>query len=108
MIVEDDYFVADSLAVALAAEGIDVVGPVATVAAALDIVAQPGRIDGAVLDVNLKGETVYPVADALRGRGVPFVFTTGYDASAVARQWPDAVCLEKPVTIRQVLATLFG
>jgi DNA-binding response OmpR family regulator len=107
LVVEDDYYVADSLAVALQAHGIEVLGPVATVAAALDLVAQDGSIDGAVIDVNLRGEMVYPVADALRQRGVRFVFTTGYDASSVARHQPDVVCFEKPVSTTQLLDALF-
>jgi CheY-like chemotaxis protein len=107
LIVEDEYYVADSLRASLEACDIDVIGPVATVKAALSLIAQGERIDGAVLDVNLRGEMVYPVADALRQRGVPFVLTTGYDASSVARQDPDAVCLEKPVSVTQLIHALF-
>lgn len=108
LIVEDDYYVADSLAVALEALGIEVLGPVPTVTAALDLVAQADRIDGAVLDVNLRGELVYPVADALRVRGVPVVFATGYDTSSVTRRDPTALCLEKPVSVAQLIEALFG
>lgn len=107
LVVEDDYYVADSLALALEAHGFEVLGPVATVKAATDLIAQTKQIDGAVLDVNLKGEPVYPVADELRKRGVSFVFTTGYDATSVARHEPDAVCLEKPVSITQLIDALF-
>lgn len=107
LIVEDDYYVADSLALALDAHGIGVLGPVATVKAASDLIAQTERIDGAVLDVNLKGEPVYPIAEELRKRGVRFVFTTGYDAASIARREPDVVCLEKPVSIPQLIHALF-
>ncbi len=108
LVVEDDYYVAHSLAAALEAHGIEVLGPVASVQAASDLIAQAERIDGAVLDINLKGEFVYPLADVLREQGVPFVFTTGYDASSVARQARDAVCFEKPVTTTQLIDALFG
>jgi CheY-like chemotaxis protein len=107
LVVEDDYYVADSLALALEAHDIEVLGPVATVRAASELIAQIGRIDGAVLDVNLKGEAVYPIADALRKRGVRFVFTTGYDAASIARREPDVLCLEKPVSIPQLIHALF-
>jgi len=61
-----------------------VAGSAASVAQALTLVENDGdRLDGAVLDINLGNERVYPVADVLRGRGIPFVFTTGYDAAVV-------------------------
>lgn len=108
LVVEDDYFVADSLALALQAHGIDVIGPVANVEAALDLIAQDERIDGAILDVNLKGELVFSVGEVLRTRGVPFVFTTGYDASSIARHAGGAMCFEKPVAPAQLIDALFG
>src|SRR5436189_5105603 len=52
--------------------------------------------DLAVLDVNLGGELVYPVAERLRASGVPFVFTTGYGASGIAAEWKGAPILQKP------------
>lgn len=108
LLVEDDFYVASSLALCLEAEGIEVLGPTASVKTALELIAREAQIDGAVLDVNLKGEMVYPVADALRSRGVPYVFTTGYDASSIARRGPDAPCLEKPVVVTQLMVALFG
>ena len=108
LVVEDDFHVADWLALELEAHGFDVLGPVATVRAALDVVAKAERIDGAILDINLRGEMAYPVADALRERSVPFVFTTGYDASSVARYAPDAVCFEKPALTTHLIRALFG
>jgi len=107
LIVEDDFHVADSLSLALRASGAHVVGPAATVSAALKLVASCERVDGAVLDINLRGEVVYPVADALRRRGVPFVFATGYDGGSVALHAADVVCIEKPVTIAQIGNALF-
>lgn len=108
LVVEDDYHVAHSLALALEADGAEIVGPAGTVKAALELIARGGRIDGAVLDINLHGEMVYPVADALHQQGVPFVFTTGYDARTVGQRYPDVACLEKPVMIPQLIDALFG
>jgi CheY-like chemotaxis protein len=107
LVVEDDFYVASSLAHCLEDEGVEVVGPVASVKEALDLIAEGGRIEGAILDINLKGETVYPVADVLRERGVPYVFTTGYDAVSIAQRQPDALCFEKPVVATQLIAALF-
>jgi CheY-like chemotaxis protein len=107
LLVEDDYYVASSLALGLETEGIEVLGPVGSVASALAAVAETARIDGAVLDVNLNGEMVYPVADRLRERGIPYVFTTGYDTESVAQRDPDARCFEKPVIATRLVEALF-
>jgi hypothetical protein len=48
---------------------------------ALDLITQEAKIDDAILDINLRGEMVFPAADLLAQRGGPFVFTTGYDLS---------------------------
>ena len=81
LVVEDEYILARQLVRALTQEGAVVLGPVPDVARALAMVADgPGAIDVAILDVNLVGEKVYPVADALLHRGVPFLFASGYDA----------------------------
>jgi DNA-binding response OmpR family regulator len=57
--------------------GIDIVGPASTVAEAMEL-AQTGMPEIAILDVNLHGEMIFPVADFLVGRGVPVILTTGY------------------------------
>lgn len=55
-----------------------------------------GGFDLAILDVNLDGETSYPVATLLQERGVPFVFATGYGASGLAPEFRDRPVLQKP------------
>ena len=59
-------------------------------------VAQSGTFDWAILDVNLDGEPSYPVADILKGRGVPFAFATGYGAKGLDIKYGDAPVLAKP------------
>lgn len=108
LVVEDDFNVAEATAYLLMQEGIEVLGPVPTVQAALNLLAVTERIDGAVVDVNLRGELAYPVADVLRRRGIPCVFTTGYDSSSIARRAPGVPCLEKPLRPDQLLDALFG
>jgi DNA-binding LytR/AlgR family response regulator len=98
LVVEDEYLVAADLTASLEALGAEVVGPAASVNQALSLVENHGgRLDGAVLDINLKDERVYPVADVLTARGVPFVFTTGYDAISLPASYASAPRCEKPV-----------
>ena len=98
LVVEDEYFVADDIERAIRRLGADVVGPVPTRDEALEILAAPpSRIDLAVLDINLRGETVFPVADALVAGGVPFVFATGYEQTSVPGRFEQIPRWEKPV-----------
>jgi DNA-binding response OmpR family regulator len=77
LVVEDDAILAMNLADELIAEGATVIGPAASVADALDVIAS-SEVDGAIVDINLGGKAAFPVADALADRHVPFVFATGY------------------------------
>ena len=76
LIVEDEQLFADYLADAMAAEGAEVIEPVASVNAALDAITNT-LLDGVTLDLKLKGETILPVADILAARNIPFIFLTG-------------------------------
>ena len=99
LVVEDEYLIAASLARELEGRGAEVVGPAGSVRDALALVeAAGGRLDGAVLDINLRGERVYPVADALAALGVPFVFVTGYDARVIPDAYAGVPRCEKPVS----------
>ena len=106
LLAEDEYFLADELARALVDAGAEVLGPVATVEGALDLLECSAQPNAAVLDVNLGGESVYLVADALRTLGVPFIFTTGYDQAAIPSQYAGVPCLEKPMNNVTVLREL--
>jgi CheY-like chemotaxis protein len=109
LVVEDEYIIAADIAACLNALGVEVAGPAASVAEALSLLESDGdRLDGAVLDINLGNERVYPVADALRGRGIPFAFTTGYDAAVVPNSYADVPRCEKPVDERGLVRCLSG
>jgi CheY-like chemotaxis protein len=102
MIVEDEALVAMMVEDLLNDLGCEVAGSFGAVGDALawldDQTALP---DGAVLDVNIGGEMVFPVAERLRARGVPFVFATGY--GALPRQGFEAVTvLSKPISLGQL------
>lgn len=76
LLVEDEYLIAVDLVRSFEATGAEVVGPVASVDDALDLLDDTEHLDGAVLDINLQGEMAYAVADALTARGVPFLFAS--------------------------------
>ncbi|MCC2976651.1 response regulator [Sphingomonas sp. PL-96] len=78
LVVEDEYMLADELQMELSDAEVIVLGPIGTLEDALDLIRSEPHIDGAILDVNLRGEMASPAADLLIERGVPFVFTTGY------------------------------
>lgn len=97
LVVEDDYFIAEDLRCSLEAEGVEVIGPAATVEAALRLIEQDPGFDGAVLDVNLGGEMSYAIADALTARAIRYVFTTGYEAGHLPARFGGVILCEKPL-----------
>ena len=82
LIVEDEALIASFIEDFLIDLGCDVVGPAMRMKEAVDL-AREAAIDGATLDVNIVGEKIYPVADILTERGIPFVFMTGYGAAGL-------------------------
>jgi CheY-like chemotaxis protein len=66
------------------------------------------RFDVAVLDANLNGRSVLPMANALAARGVPFIFATGYGDAGAAPEGFTAPVVRKPYNIRQIAAALVG
>ena len=105
LLVEDDSLVGLDLEQMLMGAGCEVVGALSSVAA---VVACLGIdvVDGALLDVNLGREPVYPVADLLRQRGVPYVFLTGYGSDILPDAHRDRPVILKPFEPRQVLMAL--
>jgi CheY-like chemotaxis protein len=99
LIVEDEYFLADDIARACRALGAKIEGPFGDVEEALVILNGLRTVDGAVLDVNLRSASIFPVARALRSRGIPFVFMTGYDRSAIDPEFEDSPLWEKPLDV---------
>ncbi|WP_422001708.1 response regulator [Reyranella sp.] len=109
LIVEDEYLLAEDLRRYLVLAGAVVVGPAPRLGRAQALIADEAQIDAAVLDVNLAGEPVFPVAEALAVRDVPFVFVSGFDRSTLPPSLSERPLLQKPVdfeTLRQVLTDL--
>lgn len=106
LIAEDEYFLAEELRAALVELGAAVVGPFASVAEVCRAVEDEPRLDAAVLDINLRGEFVYPAADRLKARGTPFVFATAYNAETIVERFKDVPRGVKPVGPQRALALL--
>jgi CheY-like chemotaxis protein len=107
LIIEDEHIVAESLARALRVYGAEVVGPAATVEQALNLLATTARIDGALLDINLRGVRAYAVADDLIARGLPFVFTTGYGTPLIPERYRHVAVQQKPFHLEDLAEALF-
>ena len=111
LVVEDELLVALGMQEMLGEIGFDTLGPLPRLEDALRA-AQTEAVDGAILDVNLRGHTVYPVAEALRARGIPFLFSTGYGSGSVALDsFREVEVLEKPYepsSFREAVLRAFG
>ena len=106
MVVEDEYLLADDLNDALVTAGACVLGPVPSVEQAMEMIARESEIDAAVLDVNLRGEMIFSVADALQLRGVPFVFATGYGGEIIPERYEGIAHAEKPLNAKDIAGLL--
>jgi CheY-like chemotaxis protein len=96
LLAEDEFHILILLEDMLGALGCEVVETASDLATALDR-AQRCEVDVAVLDVNLAGKTVYPVADALRRRNIPIVFCSGYGKSGIDPEWALYPVVQKPI-----------
>lgn len=105
LVVEDEYLVALALVDDLEEAGAIVVGPAATVEGALALIAVH-EIEVALLDIQLQATMCFPVADALTGKGVPFLFTTGFDVGVLPPEYAHAPTCEKPASPATVMAML--
>jgi DNA-binding NtrC family response regulator len=107
LIVEDESLISMLLEDIVADLGGVVAASASRVSRALEIVNRfETPIDVAVLDVNVNGEEVFPIAQALAGRGVPFAFSTGYGNSGLPEPWRGRPTLQKPFTEDQVRSVL--
>lgn len=95
LVVEDEAAISLLLEDMLLDFGCEVIGPAARLSAALDAVSKE-QVDLAILDVNVAGEPIYPVAEALAQRSIPFVFSTGYGSAGIRDSFRDRPVLQKP------------
>lgn len=108
LVVEDEAMVAlmvEDILTDLGCTGVEVAG---TVGQGLAMVKNPRPLDGAILDVNIGGEKVYPVAEALEAKGVPFIFATGYGIAGISEAFSHVPAIAKPYeprTLERLLAS---
>jgi len=108
LIVEDDYLVASWLTGVLRQWGCEVIGPAPTVEEGLRL-ARSSDLEGAILDINLRGEHSGPVAEELEAKGLPFFFLTGYGSPALLpERLQGQQKLFKPVKASELRAAVQG
>lgn len=105
LVVEDEPLIAMDIEERLLAEGADVIGPAANLEAARRLIAETSP-DVALLDANLAGVPVDDLAVALRGRGIPFAFATGFGRASLPEDFADIPLLPKPFGSEQLLETV--
>ena len=105
LLVEDEILVAMMMRDILTELGFSVIGPFSRVAEAM-VAAVHEEFDAGIIDINLGGEFVYPVADVLVARKIPFVFITGYGVESIDGRFANVPIIKKPIQ-RQVLQSLF-
>ena len=111
LVVEDESLVAMLLETILEDMGCTPIGPASTVDEAEVMARDTVNLDAALLDVNVSGRQVFPVASALKARGIPFVFSTGYGESGLPDEWRGNPTIQKPFTeaaIRDALMQAMG
>ncbi len=109
LVVEDEMLIALLFEDILADLDCAVVGPALKISPALSL-ARTADIDAAILDVNLGGDSSFPVADILRQRGVPLIFASGYGAVGLPNEWQGRPVLPKPFVaddVAHVLTQIF-
>lgn len=107
LVVEDRYLVADDLGRICRRQGGEIVGLASDVEKARRLAAEE-RVDLAILDVDLRGQDVFDVAAILDGRGVPFVFVTGYGQVSLPERYRSRPIVTKPFSEGEVLAALMS
>lgn len=105
LIVEDEAMISMLIEDMVLDAGCEIVGPAGRLDQALTL-ALKEDIDIGLLDINVDGSVVFPVADVLRFRGIPFIFSTGYDFRALPERFSDCSTLSKPFSYENFTDTL--
>ena len=110
LVVEDSPVVGPFTADLLGELGCEVVGPAPNMAVARELIDNE-TFDGALMDVHIRGERVFPLCEMLEAKAIPFILTSGYADWQMPEKLEDRPRLQKPYTIDQIekaLASLFS
>ena len=108
LVVEDDWLIVADLVQELEASGAHVIGPIPTLELALRKLDQMPDMSGAILDVNLQGQMVFPLADELRRRHIPFVFATAYDGDGFPEAYRNVPLVRKGAGVDEIAGHLLS
>jgi DNA-binding response OmpR family regulator len=106
MVVEDEFIIADEIAAILEDSGHEVVGPFGSIEQAAARLSAADKPDCAILDANLRGMSSVPLAEKLRGLGVPICLCTGYRSDDLRGMFGKVPILQKPVNARALMAVI--
>ena len=106
LLVEDEVMICLLLEDMLQEFGCEIIGPACNIGRAVDSAQNHDRIDVAILDVNLAGHVVFPVADILCRRGIPILFATGLGADGLPADWQGYCSVQKPMTMASLAKAL--
>ena len=105
LVVEDEAMIAMLVEDMVLDFGSEVVGPVANMQEAIRL-AQSAELDAAILDINVGGTVIFPVADILTDRGIPLIFATGYGSKGLPPRFQDNPTLPKPFSYQSLSEVL--
>ena len=108
IIVEDEFLIADDVAAMLREAGAKVIGPAASLSEGMRLAGDTEQIDAAVLNIDLGGVTVFPLADELLARGIRIMFLTGYGQDNIPPEYAAIPCCRKPTGPAGVIDELKG
>jgi DNA-binding response OmpR family regulator len=108
LVVEDEYLIARHMRTLLRRLGTEVIGPVPNLEGAIDL-ARSERVEAAILDIKLADDRpVYPLADLLAQRGIPFLFVSGYSATDIPKRYRSVQLIVKPASLQAFHAAVDG
>lgn len=107
LVAEDEFFVANDIALWLERAGATIIGPAPTLREAMESLSAADDIQVAVLDINLNGELIFPVADELVRRSVPVIFYSGYDTMNVPERFRSVARLSKCAGSADLVSAVF-
>ena len=106
LVVEDDFLIADDFATTLREVGAEVIGPADSLPLAMRIAHACDGLDCALLDIDLQGVAVFPLAAELRRAGIRMIFLTGLRCDSIPAEFADILCISKPTVAGRIVEEL--